>query len=111
MQYLDPSTGIAGLDHEPDAALVGVFLTDKAPKPPTPARMNLAVTGLDFKKLKPHIAQVFFIGDGRTGFGTGRQQRFIVPKGATRLFLGVSDGFAWYNNTGQITATITQTAP
>ena len=53
---------------------------------------------------------MFFIGDGRTGTGSGQRQKFIVPKGATRLFLAVSDGSGWYNNSGEIDATITETA-
>jgi hypothetical protein len=43
---------------------------------------------------------VFFIGDGRTGSGTGAVQQFIVPAGATRLFLGTVDGFGWNTNSG-----------
>jgi hypothetical protein len=48
---------------------------------------------------------IFFIGDGLTsdsnaGFFDGEQQSFIVPSGATRLFLGTVDGEGWYNNTG-----------
>jgi hypothetical protein len=35
---------------------------------------------------------VFFIGDGLTGTGKGNVQKFAVPRGATRLFLGIADG-------------------
>ncbi|MEO2108886.1 MAG: PASTA domain-containing protein, partial [Actinomycetota bacterium] len=35
---------------------------------------------------------------GRTDDGTPHD--VIVPAGATRLYLGTSDGFGWYNNTG-----------
>ena len=34
---------------------------------------------------------MFFIGDGLTGNGTGAVQQFVVPTGATRLFLGIAD--------------------
>ena len=114
MTDLDSTTGIAGLNNEPGAALIGVFLNDKKPAAGSaPPRRDLAVDGLDFAKLKPKLKQMFFIGDGRYQADTGKQkaQRFIVPKGATRLFLAVSDGSGWYNNSGEIDATVTQTVP
>jgi hypothetical protein len=46
----------------------------------------------NFAELAPALAQTFFIGDGRTGSGSGDIQRFLVPEGATRLFLGYADG-------------------
>ena len=109
MTDLDSTTGIAGLDNSPAAALVGIFLTDKMPKPPAPKRLDFSVIGTDFTKLRPHLKQMFFIGDGLRGNGDGKSQKIIVPKGATRLFLAVSDGAGWYNNSGEIDATITQT--
>ena len=42
-----------------------------------------------------------------TGTGTGTTQTFIVPAGATRLFLGTSDGFGWFNNSGSFAVTVT----
>jgi hypothetical protein len=39
----------------------------------------------------PTQNQVFFIGDGLTGDGTGTEQTFYVPTGATMLYLGISD--------------------
>ncbi len=33
-------------------------------------------------------------------------QSFTAPGGATRLYLGASDGFGWYNNIGAIEVTI-----
>ena len=47
---------------------------------------------------------MFFIGDGRTTSGT--VQQFIVPPGATRLFIGKMDGYEWNNNFGTSTVTI-----
>jgi hypothetical protein len=41
--------------------------------------------------LSPLLDQVFFIGDGLTGDGTGTVQDFYVPTGATELYLGISD--------------------
>jgi hypothetical protein len=114
MTNLDDSTGIAGINNVPGAALIGVFLNDRKPKPGTaPARRDLSVDGLDFKRLKPKLRQMFFIGDGRYETETGRHraQKIIVPRGATRLFLAVSDGSGWFNNSGEIDATVTQTLP
>jgi hypothetical protein len=90
----------------PVDALLGVFLTDAAPG--GTASPNLDFTsglptalGIDFESIFPQLQQVFFIGDGRTGRGTGPAQQFFVPAGATRLFFGVSDGGGWFNNSGQ----------
>lgn len=93
-------------------ALVGVFLGDASPTgAATPDRIDYA-GALTFNSVVPRIGQIFFIGDGRTSdtlqgdFG-GQTQAFHVPQGATRLFLGTSDGFGWYNNNGQFDVTIT----
>ncbi|MEJ7677498.1 MAG: hypothetical protein WKG06_06425 [Segetibacter sp.] len=53
------------------------------------------------------MKQVFFIGDGQTSGGV--QQRIVIPKGATRLFLGTLDGYGWYNNGGAFNLTVTAT--
>lgn len=114
MTDLDSATGIAGLNNGPGAALIGVFLSDKKPGAGSaPPRRDVAVDGTAFAKLKPKLKQMFFIGDGRyrTDAGTVKAQRFIAPKGATRLVLAVSDGSGWYNNSGEIDATVTQTVP
>ena len=34
-------------------------------------------------------------------------QTFVVSAGATRLFLGTTDGVGWSNNGGSFTATVT----
>jgi hypothetical protein len=93
-------------------ALVGVFLTDTDPTGTTsPAALSLA-GGLDFPSLSPLIGQIFFIGNGLTGDTAtgdhgGQAQQFWVPTGATRLYLGTSDGYGWYNNTGAFTVEVT----
>ncbi|HME68245.1 MAG TPA: hypothetical protein VKM54_00015 [Myxococcota bacterium] len=58
---------------------------------------------MSFSSLSPLLKQPFFIGDGLTGNGSGSVQQFIVPAGATRLFLASGDAFGWYNNTGSFT--------
>jgi hypothetical protein len=93
-------------------SLVGVFLTDAQPSlsaaPPT-LDFSTGSPGLAFASLSPQLKQVFFIGDALTGTGSGNVQQFNIPAGATRLFLGTSDGFGWFNNSGQFTVNVTQT--
>jgi|HubBroStandDraft_1064217.scaffolds.fasta_scaffold18120_3 hypothetical protein len=78
-------------------ALVGVFLEDSLPGTAPPA-LRFYVSDhseggipTSFGGLRPAIGQVFFVGDGLTGSGTGVQQTFLVPPTATRLFLGYVD--------------------
>jgi hypothetical protein len=101
------SNGIAGLN-APFSALIGVFLDDSQPDTTgAPASLDFSGGGLgiDFSSLSPALKQPFFIGDGLT---SGAQpQEFVVPAGATRLFLGIHDGFGWFNNTGQFDAVLT----
>ena len=54
----------------------------------------------------PQLQQVFYVGNGQTS--TAAQESFIVPAGATRVFLGTMDGWEWSNNSGGFTVTITQ---
>jgi beta-lactam-binding protein with PASTA domain len=92
--------GLSGLT-APWSAPVGVFLSDDAPDPAaTPANLNFSAAGLgeDFSSLSPLLQQPFLIGDGRTPDGV--VQQFVVPAGATRLFVGVMDDNAWTTNIG-----------
>lgn len=62
--------------------------------PSGPPQPSLDFDGnYNFASLRPLVAQVFFIGDGRAS--DGAIQRFLVPDGATRLYLGVVDAFAF----------------
>ena len=96
----------------PINALVGVFLDNNTPGGSAPA-------GLDFTSpssqsqttLAPQLRQVFFIGDGFTGTGSGAVQQFVVPAGATRLFLASSDGpGASFNNSSSFSVTVTDSS-
>jgi large repetitive protein len=92
--------GFSGL-RAPWSAPVGVFLSDAAPDPAaTPPDLDFSATGLgeDFPSLSPALQQPFLIGDGRTP--NGIVQEFVVPPGATRLFVGVMDDNAWSTNIG-----------
>lgn len=92
-------------------ALMGVFLGPASPTgSPTPAILAFGNV-LDFTSLSPGVGQIFFIGDGLTsdsndGDFSGAAQHFVVPAGATRLFLGSSDGYGWYNNSGAFSVQI-----
>lgn len=54
----------------------------------------------------PGLRQVFYIGDGLTGFNaynatpTGTAQEFMVPTGASTLVLGVADAYAFTGDPG-----------
>jgi hypothetical protein len=102
------SNGISGATW-PINALVGVFLDASQPDSsaaPTPLDFSGSGLGTSFTTLSPALKQAFFIGDGLTGTGSGSVQTFVVPAGATRLFLGTSDGVGWFNNSGSFTVTI-----
>jgi hypothetical protein len=91
----------------PMDALVGVFLDDSAPNNfPPPATLDFSTaSNRDFASLYPNLRQPFFIGDGKDT--TGGVQQFVVPAGATRLFLGTMDSYGWANNIGSFTVKIT----
>jgi hypothetical protein len=75
----------------PDAGyLVGVFVPSSGPSGSAPTPLDFS-SNTSFTSLSPSLDQVFFIGDGLTGNGTGTTQSFIVPSGAGELFLGISD--------------------
>jgi hypothetical protein len=89
---LDGISGYLG----PQGPLTGVFLSDAIPSSgPAPATLDFTPAGLgtDFLSLAPQLGQVFYIGDGVTSLGDF--QSFIAPTGATRLFLGIPDGFGF----------------
>lgn len=83
-------------------SLMGVFLDDELPSSSAaPAALDFTSIGYSFEMYAPELKQVFFIGDGLTGNQSGQVQKFIVPDGATRLFLATHDGFGWWNNSGE----------
>jgi hypothetical protein len=85
----------------PQGPLAGVFLSDAIPSSgPAPATLNFSPGGMgvDFLSLDPLLGQVFYIGDGVTSGGDF--QTFIAPAGATRLFLGIPDGFGFVGAPG-----------
>jgi hypothetical protein len=106
----DYGTGIAGAENVNVNGLVGVFLTDALPTDPAPTPITYGAGGnsggLALTSYSPGLGQIFWIGDGLTGTGIGAIQQFIVPTGATRLYLGTVDGFGWFNNIGTGVVTV-----
>lgn len=106
-EYSSPDLGIAGFTI-PICALLGVFLPDHTNSGPAPADLDFSsAASRDFASLAPELFQPFFIGDGLRNDGTS-VQTFFVPAGATRLFLGVCDGFQWHDNVGNFQCTYEQ---
>ncbi len=93
--------GISGYEG-PQGALVGIFLDDSVPSGwtglPDTADFRTTGIGTSFTSLSPELGQVFFIGDGFTE--TGETQIFAAPDDATRLFLGIPDGFSFVGAPG-----------
>ncbi|HZV32985.1 MAG TPA: hypothetical protein VFB72_00280, partial [Verrucomicrobiae bacterium] len=89
--YSGPYGGISGITNKGAGALVGVFEPAIAPTNPAPGTLDFTTIGTSFATLSPALDQVFFIGDGLTGDGTGTTQTFNVPAGAGRLVLGIAD--------------------
>ncbi len=48
----------------------------------------------------PGLRQVFYIGDGLTGTGSGSTQTFAVPAGASKLVLGIADAYSFDDPAG-----------
>jgi uncharacterized repeat protein (TIGR02543 family) len=93
----------------PMNSLIGVFLDDEQPDTSSaPSALNFSTDGISFTSLSPALKQVFFIGDGLTGTGSGSIQTFVIPAGATRLFLGTMDSWGWFDNSGSFTVTVAQ---
>jgi len=94
--------------YAPINCLIGVFLSDAVPTSgTTPPALDFSTDEeRNFTTLKPALQQIFFIGDGRDDAGT--VQNFVVPAGATRLYLATMDTYEWNNNIGSFSATIHQ---
>ncbi len=117
---VNSAQGISGIRLDKGSGfLSGVFLSDATPTNPAPARLLFTNNGAsgsvstDFTDLSPLLNQQFFIGDGLTGNGSGATQKFFVPTGATRLFLGFADagGYngdpgGYFDNSGALTVSL-----
>lgn len=112
--YLPQYNGLAGCDFATRSRfLLAVFLDDSEPADPPPDSLVFSTTA--FTELSPGLRQIFFVGDGLTGEGTGTTQVFHIPDGATRLFIGYSDRCStspnvpgWFSdNSGTVTGAAT----
>jgi hypothetical protein len=89
---------ISGITAPGGGYLVGVFIGPGGPSGPAPASLTYTSATTDLASYSPLLDQVFFIGDGLTGDGTGSDQVFYVPTGATQLYLGISDTCTYVGN-------------
>ncbi len=87
--------GISVLYNAPYNALVGVFLTNAPPDPLSlPARLDYNTSDMT----SPLLQQTFAVGSGL--------YNIAIPSGATRLFGGLNNGYAWWDNVGFVTVTV-----
>ena len=94
----------------PLGSMVGVFLGSSLPDsistPPPPLNFSTQAER-DYVGLEPQLQQPFYVGTGQTS--SSQQQEITVPANATRMFMGIMDGWEWSNNNGGFNATVTQT--
>lgn len=78
--------------------LVGLFVgATKSPDAPAGQSMSFAFANAQ-SSFSPLLQQVFFIGDGRDL--ADALQTFVVPTGATTLYLGFADGYGFSGTPG-----------
>ena len=88
VENLPNSLAIAGYSHATRARLLaGIFLDGLPPAGFPPPQLSFA--DQEFTLLSPALRQIFPIGDGLTSGAV--QHTFVVPPGATRLFVGITD--------------------
>jgi hypothetical protein len=91
---INSAFNISGIKGPDTGFLIGLFLGSNGAVGPAPASLDFSQPGgTSFLSLSPLLGQTFFIGDGLTGTGTGSIQDFLVPKGASYLYLGFADGY------------------
>ena len=89
--------GISGLIHQNRTLfLTGVFLGSGPASDPAPARLDVTNAN-GVSEFSPLLAQTFFMGDGRDE--GANFQRFNIPAGATRFYLGFVDALDFGNPT------------
>jgi hypothetical protein len=98
-----PSVGpISGFSAPLSGQLVGVFIEagDISGLSAPGALSYPDAASLTLASYSPGLRQVFFIGDGRTGTGSGPAQTFNIPDGAGFLVLGIADAFGFNGQAG-----------
>ena len=86
----------------PSQALYGVFLGPTIDTRTAPAELDSRGSIKESMRIAPLVQQFFFVGDGLTPGGEPRV--FVVPDGATRLFLGIAAESP--QNVGTVTAVV-----
>lgn len=81
------SNGIGGVRAWLDG-LVGVFVGPTQPAPPAPQTLDFSGGVAQLTRLQPALKQPFYIGSGVT---SNQSKRFVIPEGATRLFVAPLD--------------------
>lgn len=120
-QLTGPTTSPVNLSGiiSPFVSLVGVFI-DSANISAAPPTLDFELaSSRSFTQLSPSLQQLFFIGDGLTGTGTGSVQSFVIPANADTLYLGVLDGLqvgfevnsSNGDNSGELQVTISAPPP
>ena len=93
----------------PLSALIGVFLTDAQPNTQTPPATAKAYNGTTVNSANYTALatqQPFYVGSGQNS--SGKTQSFVVPAGATRLYLSIFDTYENNNNPGSLSVGVTQ---
>lgn len=101
-----PANGINATS-APIQCMVGIFLDNRAPNTyAQAAELDFTTaSSRDQTSYSPALKQVFFIGDGLTSNNT--LQTFVVPTGATRLYLGMMDEKGWWwDNYGTVSTMV-----
>lgn len=103
----------------PIDSMIGVFLDNDAPNASDNtnyanyANDNMRSYTTDYDQSSAidniHLQQPFYIGNGTNS--SGASQSFVVPANATRLFIGMMDGYQWANNAGSFTVTAVEQPP
>ena len=95
----------------PADSIVGVFVGPDDPSTSSPpGSLDFSTpNSRNFTQLAPMLNQIFFIGDGKTS--GGEVQLFVVPPGASRLYLAVWDVGEWSNNIGSMKGSIVHWSP
>lgn len=123
--WLGPASTITGINGISDAfgntqlPLVAMFGTDTDPFGSAAPAALAPWDANNPQSLAPGLWQVFFVGDGLTGFAnaSGTALSFTAPAGATRLYVGFVDAgnfngvSAWYHdNPGAVSGTVNMAA-
>jgi hypothetical protein len=110
---IDSAAGLSAVYSNNVGYLAGVFINGSEGSTSSLPSSNFTGSGESFASLSPAVDQIFFIGDGLTGTGTGAVQSFVVPVGATELVLGIVDGYdyngppgAYFDNGGHYDVTV-----